>query len=129
MDKKEETFCYQYCAEERSEVEQIRKKYLPQEENKLEQLRRLDRSASRKAQVWALTMGILGALILGTGMSLFMTELSDYLGAVAMLAGIPVGIAGLVLVALAYPVYNHVLQKERRRIAPEILRLSEELMK
>ena len=46
-----------------------------------------------------------------------------------MVFGVPVGLTGLVLVALAYPVYNRVLKKERERIAPEILRLSEELLK
>lgn len=129
MDNREETFQYTYSAKERSEVESIRKKYLSPGEGKMDQLRKLDRSATQKAQVWAITLGVIGALILGTGMSLFMTELSGFLGAAAMFVGIPVGIVGLVLVALAYPVYNRVLRKERQRIAPEILRLTDELMK
>lgn len=125
-----ETFQYTYCAEDRSEVERIRDKYLPKQaqEDKLEQLRRLDRSASQKAQIWSLVLGILGALILGTGMSLFMTDLGNALGSYAMLIGILLGAVGLILAALAYPVYNSILKKERRRIAPEILRLSDELM-
>lgn len=129
MDNREETFQYTYCAKERSEVESIRQKYLPPEEDKLEQLRRLDRSVSQKAQAWAIALGTIGALILGTGMSLCMTELSGFLGEAAMFVGIPIGLAGLVLVALAYPVYNRVLKKTRQRIAPEILRLTDELMK
>ena len=95
----------------------------------MEQLRRLHRSAGKKAQAWAITLGIIGALILGTGMSLCMTELAGFLGGMAMFIGIPVGILGMVLVACAYPLYNHVLKKEQQRIAPEILRLSDELMK
>ena len=132
MDNKEDTFRYTYSAKEQAEVEAIRRKYLPPEENKLEQLRRLDNSAHQKAQIWAITLGILGTLILGAGMSLFMSELGIQLGleaGTAMLVGILWGIAGLVLVALAYPVYNQILKKERQRIAPEILRLTEELMK
>ena len=129
MDNREETFRYTYSAKEQSEVEAIRKKYLPPEENKMEQLRKLDRSATGKAQAWAIALGVIGTLILGTGMSLCMTELSGFLGGTAMFIGIPVGLVGIVLVALAYPVYNKILKKERQRIAPEVLRLTEELMK
>lgn len=132
MDNKEETFQYTYSAKEQAEVARIRQKYLPAEEDKLQQLRRLDRSASQKAQAWAITFGILGALILGTGMSLFMSDLGALLCTcrnLAMVIGIIVGVVGLILVALAYPLYNRILQKERQRIAPEILRLTEELMK
>lgn len=132
MENKETSFSYTYSAKEQQEVERIRKKYLPQEEDKLARLRDLHNSATQKAQAWAIALGVIGALILGTGMSLAMTELAMILGILgnyAMLIGILVGLVGLVLVALAHPVYNRVLQKERRRIAPEILRLSEELLK
>ena len=72
---------------------------------------------------------MIGALIMGTGMSLAMTELGAALGVLAMVIGIVVGIVGMVLVGLAYPVYNRVLKTERQRIAPEILRLTDELMR
>ncbi len=124
----EESFSYTYSAAQQAEVEKIRSKYVQSQENKMEQLRRLDHSATQKAQVWSLTVGILGALVMGTGMSLAMTELGALVGKFAMLIGIAVGLAGMVLVALAYPIYNSVLKKERARIAPEILRLTEELM-
>lgn len=129
MDNKENTFQYTYSAKEQLEVEQIRKKYMSREESKLDRLRKLDRSATQKAQAWAIALGVMGALILGTGMSLFMTELGASLGELSMLIGIPVGIVGMVLVALAYPVYNRVLKTQREKIAPEVLRLTEELMK
>lgn len=129
MDNKENTFQYTYSAKEQSEVEAIRKKYLPKEENKMEQLRKLHNSATQKAQACSIAIGVIGALILGTGMSLCMTELSGFLGGTAMFIGIPVGIVGIILVALAYPVYNRVLKKEREKIAPEILRLTDELLK
>ena len=95
----------------------------------MEQLRRLHAIPTQKAQAASIAVGVIGALIMGTGMSLCMTELSGFLGGTAMFIGIPVGIAGMILVALAYPIYNRVLKKQRERIAPEILRLSDELLK
>lgn len=123
-----EGFHYTYSAAQQQEIENIRKKYVPQEENKLERLRRLHQSASQKAQSWAIALGVIGALIMGTGMSIFMTELGALMGELAMVLGVVIGVVGMILVALAYPVYNSVLKKERARIAPEILRLSEELL-
>ena len=124
-----EAFSFTYSAQQQKEVEAIRNKYLPREEDKMDQLRRLHAIPTRKAQAAAIAVGVIGALIMGTGMSLAMTELGAILGGFAMVLGIPVGIVGMVLVALAYPIYNRVLKKERQRIAPEILRLSEELLK
>ena len=95
----------------------------------MEQLCRLHYSATQKAQAASIAIGVLGTLILGTGMSLCMTDLGAVLGHMAMVIGILAGILGLVLAALAYPLYNRVLRRERQRIAPEILRLSEELLK
>lgn len=123
------SFEYTYSAQQQQEIEAIRKKYLPKEEDKMEQLRRLHSIPTQKAQAASIAIGVLGALILGTGMSLCMTELGAALGHLAMVIGILVGVLGLIMVALAYPLYNFVLRKERQRIAPEILRLSEELLK
>ena len=126
-----EGFSYTYSAARQQEVEHIRSKYLPRQEDKMDRLRRLHRSASRKARTWAIVLGTVGALILGAGMSLFMSELGQILGMKAelsMAVGIAAGLVGLVLTALAYPVYNSILKKERERIAPEILRLSDELL-
>lgn len=123
-----EGFRFTYSAAQRQEVENIRKAYLPKEEDKMEQLRKLHRSAGQKAQAWSIGVGVIGALILGTGMSLCMTRLGAALGNLALVLGILLGVAGLVLVALAYPVYNRVLEKQRQRLAPEILRLTDELL-
>lgn len=123
------SFEYTYSAQQRSEVEAIRKKYLPREEDKMEQLRRLHHTATQKAQSASIAIGTVGTLILGTGMSLCMTPLGDALGPLSMAVGILVGLVGMVMVGLGYPVYNKVLKRERNRIAPEILRLSEELLK
>ena len=124
-----EGFHFTYSAAQQQEVEDIRKKYLPKEEDKMEQLRKLHGIPTQKAQAASLAVGIIGALIMGTGMSLAMTDIGAVLGSLAMVLGIAVGLVGMVLVALAYPLYNRVLKKQREKIAPEILRLSDELLK
>ena len=123
------SFEYTYSAQRQQEVEEIRKAYLPKEEDKMEQLRRLHAIPTQKAQAESLAVGIIGALILGTGMSLCMTELGADLGNLAMVLGIAVGLVGMLMVAAAYPTFNRVLKKERKKIAPEILHLSEDLLK
>lgn len=134
MEKREnnQSFNYTYSAKQQEEIKNIRKKYSLPEEDKMEQLRRLDSSVTQKASVVSLGFGIIGALILGLGMSLAMSDLSEILGSyreMAMLFGIIIGVVGIVLVSLAYPLYNRTLKKEREKIAPEILRLTDELMK
>ena len=124
-----EGFSFTYSAAQQQEVENIRKKYLPKEEDKMEQLRKLHHSASQKAQACSIAVGIIGALVMGTGMSLAMTDIGSVLGSLAMVIVIVICIVGMVLVALAYPLYNRVLKKQREKIAPEILRLSDELLK
>lgn len=124
-----EGFSFTYSAEQQKEIQAIRKKYLPKEADKMERLRKLHAVPTQKAQACSIALGIIGALVMGTGMSLCMTELSGFLGGTAMFIGIPVGLVGMVLVALAYPLYNRVLKKQREKIAPEILRLSDELLK
>ena len=129
-----ETFQYTYSAKEQEEIKAIREKYTaPQpEEDKMAQLRRLDGAVTQKATAISLVFGIVGALVLGTGMSLAMTEIGAVIGldgTLSMLFGILLGLVGIILVSLAYPVYNRVVQKERARIAPEIIRLTDDLMK
>lgn len=123
-DQKNETFHYTYSASQQEEIRQIRRKYAAPEESKMEQLRRLDNSVIRKATTAALVLGVLGALLLGLGMCCCMV----WQGIWSAL-GIPVGLLGIGLVCCAYPAYNRTLQKERAKIAPEILRLTDELMK
>lgn len=127
-----ESFNYTYSAKEQEEIKAIRKKYTMQEqtEDKMAQLRRLDDGVYSKATTAALVVGIIGTLIMGIGMSLVMTEIGAFLGTVmAMIVGIGLGVIGIILVCLAYPLYNRTLKKEREKIAPEILRLTDELMK
>ena len=129
-----EKFNYTYSTKEQEEIKKIRERYAPRDTrlDKMEQLRRLDAGVTRKGTVVSLVMGAAGALVMGTGMSLVMTDIGTRLGGLAGLAGpigIALGVVGLVPVALAYPVYSRITQKERERIAPEILRLTDELMK
>ena len=123
------SFEYTYSAQQQQEVEEIRKAYLPKEEDKMAELRKLHAIPTQKAQAAALAVGVIGALILGTGMSLCMTDIGAVLGNLSLILGIMVGLAGMVMVAAAYPTYNRVLKKEKKRIAPEILRLTDELLK
>ena len=95
-------------------------------------LRRLDASVTNTAQAVALVFGILGTLVLGFGMSLIMTELAEILGLsgnATMVVGIVVGVIGGVLASLAYPIYNAIVKAKRKKLAPEIIRLTDELMK
>ena len=127
-----ESFNYTYSAKEQEEIKAIRKKYAApvETEDKMAQLRRLDAGVYSKATTVALVVGIIGTLIMGMGMSLIMTVIGAFLGTVsAMVVGIGLGVIGIILVCLAYPLYNRTLKKERVKIAPEILRLTDELMK
>ena len=128
----ESSFKYTYSAKEQDEIKRIRQKYQSQEEDSMTRLRKLDASTTSKATVIALVFGIVGALIFGMGMSLIMTDLAVLLGMKGMtniIVGIITGVLGVILAALAYPVYSKVLKREREKIAPEILRLTDELMK
>lgn len=125
-------FKYTYSAKEQDEIKKIRQKYQSQEEDSMTRLRKLDASATSKATIIALVLGLVGALILGAGMSLILTDLAALLGMTGMtnmIVGIIAGILGIILVVLAYPMYSRVLKREREKIAPEILRLTDELMK
>lgn len=132
--KNKETFQYTYSAQEQAEIKAIREKYEApsQTEDKMAQLRRLDAAVTQKASAVSFVLGVIGALILGLGMSLAMTELGTTLGlqsSWSMGLGILIGLVGMVLVALAYPFYNRIVRKEREKIAPDIIRLTDELMK
>lgn len=132
IQNEKEGFSFTYSAKEQDEVRKIRQKYQPREEDKMQQLRRLDAGVTKKATMASIVIGLIGALIMGCGMSLAMTnwgEIFGLHGIGVMIIGSVIGIAGIVLVCLAYPLYNSIVKKEREKIAPEILRLTDELMK
>lgn len=119
-----EVFSYTYSAKQRDEVKRIRDKYAPQEADKMEQLRRLDKGVAQKGSAASLAVGIIGALLLGIGMCCAMVWQG-----VLFVPGIAIGVIGIALVSLAYPLYQRITKKERERIAPEIIRLTDELLK
>ena len=127
-------FSYTYSAAQQEELKKIRSKYTPkaEAEDKMERLRRLDASVTNTAQAVALIFGVIGVLILGFGMSLCMTELGSSLGIhgnITMVVGIAIGVVGGVLASLAYPIYTAIVKARRKRLAPEIILLTDELMK
>lgn len=123
MESNNEAFEFTYSAPQQEEIRQIREKYLPKEEDKLEQLRRLDKSAVVKGTRISIMVGVISALVMGAGMSCCMVYPESL-----MLPGIVIGIIGMIGVAAAYPLFVRITKKERERLAPEILRLTEELL-
>lgn len=117
-----ENFQYTYSAEKQSEIDAIRRKYLPQEEqeNKLEQLRKLDASLTTTALIVAMAVGIGSALVFGVGMCCFLVWKLWVLGAV-------VCVLGVIGMLIAPWLYRKLVEKRRQKIAPEILRFTEEL--
>ena len=115
-----EKFEYTYSAKQQAELETIRKKYLPEEETKMDKLRRLDKSVTRPGTIISIVIGIAGTLIMGLGMCMCL-EWSQFVW------GIILGILGIAILASAYPVFNKITQKQKEKIAPEILRLTEEI--
>lgn len=132
--KTQNGFSFTYSAREQAEIKRIREKYTQktEDENKMERLIKLDRSVTQSAQIVSLIFGIIGTLVLGLGMSLIMTDLVDFFGShkvLAMVSGISIGLIGGAIAGLAYPIYNRIVKKKRKKLAPEIIRLTDELMK
>ena len=127
-------FSYTYSAKEQAELKRIRKKYTApiKVEDKMERLRRLDRGVTNTAKIVSLILGIIGTLLLGCGMSLCMTDIGEVLSLstnTSMIIGIIIGVVGCIVASLAYPIYNAIVKAMRKKFAPEIIRLTDELMK
>ena len=118
----ENTFSYTYSAPENQEVLDIRKKYLPQEETKLEELKRLDNLVKNSGITEALIVGILGCLVFGLGICLAMEVIGN-----AIWIGILLGIAGAVGMIFAYPVNRKCYNKVKSQHLSRILELTAEL--
>lgn len=132
MEKK--AFTYTYSAKDQAEIENIRKKYEPQSryESNLDQLRKLDASVTSKATMISLIVGIAGTLVLGFGLSLILSDLYALIGlskSLCQILGIVIGVIGIFIDSINYPLYDIIIMRERKRVAPEIIRLSNELMK
>lgn len=132
--EKKTTFTYTYSAKDQAEIENIRKKYEPQSryESNLDQLRKLDASVTSKATMISLIVGIAGTLVLGFGLSLILSDLYALIGlskSLCQILGIVIGVIGIFIDSINYPLYDIIIMRERKRVAPEIIRLSNELMK
>lgn len=124
MDNNNKSFEYTYSAEQQEEIARIRKKYLPKEEDKMELLRKLDRDVTKPGTIWSIVVGFVGCMLFGLGMCCVMV----WAGSVFVL-GIVIGVIGMALMGMAIPVYNKITAREREKIAPQILALTEELSK
>ena len=121
---KPDTFEFTYSAKQQEEVERIRNKYIPKEENKMEKVIRLDKQAERPGTIASIAVGTIGTLILGVGMCFVLVWNS---GISTLIAGIVIGLIGMMMAGFAYPIYTKVTKKERAKIAEQIIALSNEL--
>ena len=117
------TFTYEYSAERNKEVENIRKKYLPKEENKFERLKKLDRNVQNAGTVESLCIGITGCLIFGVAMCMGLGAIDG-----ARWLMILLGVVGIVVMLPAYFIHKAIRKKIKEKLVPEILALSEEIM-
>ena len=122
MEQNSKSFSYNYSAKQQEEVKRIQEKYAPPAENKLEQLRKLDKSAARPGTIAALAVGIGGALVFGVGMCCVIVWVQFFT------PGVIVGLLGLAGMGAAYPLYLSLTKKQRQKLAPQILQLAEELI-
>ncbi len=127
MEENKETFAYTYSAQEQEEIRRIRDKYAPpsKEESPMDRLRRLDKSVTKGAGIVSMIVGIVSALIMGVGMCCAMLPGWEKL----FVPGIIIGVAGIIGVIAAYPIYTRMVKRKRASLAPEITRLSDELLK
>lgn len=119
------TFSYKYSAVENKEIQEIRKRYLPQSESKLEELKRLDMQVQNAGMVESLCIGIISSLVFGLGMCLAMQVIGTGIG--MMVLGIVIGIIGMAGILVAYPVCRRKQRKAKENLSPRILELTEEL--
>ena len=113
-------------------AQKIRTQYMEKESTELDALRELDAKVKRPANIFGYAFGSISVVVMGAGMSLVMTDIGDVLGSrgdSAMVIGIVVGVVGGIIASLAYPIYNAIVRAKRKELAPEIIRLTDELMK
>lgn len=110
-------------------VEKIRTQYTEKEHTQLDALKELDAKVKRPANVFAYTFGSIGAIIMGSGMSLVMTDIGSVIGMEnAMVPGIIIGIVGMLMAIINYPIYKGILSSRRKKYAERIMKLSDEIM-
>ncbi|MBQ8831025.1 MAG: hypothetical protein IJ017_05460 [Oscillospiraceae bacterium] len=123
--EKELTFSYSYSAKVNKEIQEIRNKYLPKGESKLDELKRLDNAVQTSGMSAALCVGIISVLVFGAGMCLAMNILGN--GIFFAVLGVVIGVIGMVGMGMAYPIYRRIFNRTKEKLAPRILELAEEL--
>ena len=108
-------------------AEKIASEYAPKEAGKIVALKKLDALAKRGAHIFAYTFGTASALVFGTGMC-FCMEVLPVTGALAMLLGLILGVIGTALMIIAYPIYKKITEARKNKLAPEIIKLSNEIL-
>lgn len=110
-------------------VKKIRTQYTEVKHTELDALKALDAKVRKPANIFAYTYGALGAIVMGAGMSLVMTDLGSILGLEnAMVPGIVIGVVGMALALTTYPIYKRILEGRKKKYAAQILALSEKIM-
>ena len=109
-------------------VQKIRTQYTEKEHSDLDELKALDKRVKKPANIFAYVFGSLSAVIMGSGMSLVMTDVGEMLGISSMVPGIVIGIAGMVLAIANYPIYKRILASRKKKYADEIIAISDKLM-
>ena len=112
-------------------VQKIRTQYTEKEHTGLDDLRELDKKVKRPANVFSYIFGSIGAIVMGAGMSLVMTDIAEQigLGIDPVLPGILIGIAGMFMAIINYPIYKGILGARRKKYADKIIALSDKIMK
>ena len=112
-------------------VQKIRTQYTEKEHTGLDDLRELDKKVKRPANVFSYIFGSIGAIVMGAGMSLVMTDIAEQigLGIDPMLPGILIGIVGMFMAIINYPIYKGILGARRKKYADKIIALSDKIMK
>lgn len=111
-------------------VQKIRTQYTEKENTHLDELKALDRKVKKPANIFAYTFGSISAIILGSGMSLVMTNIGTKLGLEKpMISGVIIGVIGLIMIIANFPIYKSMLNGRRKKYANQIIELSEKIMK
>ena len=111
-------------------VQKIRTQYTEKEHTRLDALKALDKKVKRPANVFAYLFGSISAMVMGSGMSLVMTDIAETVGIPnPMISGIIIGVVGMLMAILNYPIYKGMLSSRRKKYANQIIALSEQIMK
>ena len=115
--------------EKAKEAARIRARYVEKERTELDELKELDKRVTRPVSIFSYVLGSIGAIVMGAGMSLVMTDIGNTAGIpAAMAVGIAVGIVGLAISVINYPLHRMLLEKRKQKYSSEILSISEKLI-